>query len=440
MALNTTTLINPEKDGKITVQNHVVEYYLKRGYLPYKKNSIKKKYLQKIDSNFLRKLKILITLIFNSKFILKDPKKSDIVIYDCQSTEVIEKVLPNDNYIIVSTRIKRIKTLYLSRRIIFFIILNFFKRTLKQNYLAALIEIISPKFVITQIDNSVDFYLTARIFKNRIKFIAVQNANRGDTVWSPIEKTKKIFIPEFLCFGGYDEHLYRKKKCNVGKFEIIGSLRTSICKEYVKSEKININPQRYDICLLGEPHPTVGPEADYPHVKNFTEAIGKVAEYTHRLCDKKKLNLIFIGKRVQNEEASELEILFYQKYLKDYNFKIFQPSSRHDRTYEFSSYRNIMQSKLVIGHISTMLREAFAFDKKVLQCNFTEHPDVIFPCNGLCVLNNVSYDLFEQRVLEILSMKEAEYFNRLSVQRDFIMESSINTADFVRRKLKNYLT
>ena len=68
---------------------------------------------------------------------------------------------------------------------------------------------------------------------------------------------------------------------------------------------------------MGEPHPTVGPEADYPHVKNFTEAIGKVAEYTHRLCDKKKLNLIFIGKRVQNEEASELEILFYQKYLKD---------------------------------------------------------------------------------------------------------------------------
>ena len=156
-----------------------------------------------INYNLFIKIKILINLFLNSKIILGEPEKSDLVIYDCQSTEMIEKVLPNDKYLIVSTRLQRIKKLYVSRKIIIYIFFNFFKRSLKQNYLAALINIISPKIVITQIDNSIDFYLTAKIFENKIKFIAVQNANRGDTVYSSADSIKKIFIPEFLCFSSF---------------------------------------------------------------------------------------------------------------------------------------------------------------------------------------------------------------------------------------------
>ena len=160
-----------------------------------------------INYNLFRKIKIFFNLFLNSKITLGEPEKSDLVIYDCQSTEMIEKVLPNDKYLIVSTRLQRIKKLYVSRKIIIYIFFNFFKRSLKQNYLAALINIISPKIVITQIDNSIDFYLTAKIFENKIKFIAVQNANRGDTVYSSADSIKKIFIPEFLCFSSFDEQL-----------------------------------------------------------------------------------------------------------------------------------------------------------------------------------------------------------------------------------------
>ena len=221
--------------------------------------------------------------------------------------------------------------------------------------------------------------------------------------------------------------LYKKKKCNIGKFEIIGSLRTSLSREYIKSAKIKINPKRYDICLISEPNPILSGE--YSHVKNFVEAIGKIAEYTHRLCKRKKLSLIFTGKRDE-----ELDACFYKEFLQGYDFKIF-----HSPKSLYSTYQNILQSKLVIGHISTALREAFCFEKKVLQCNFTEHPDVEFPANGLCVLNNVSYDLFEERVVQILSMSEKEYFNRLGVPRDFIMKSTTDTANIIRNKLKSFL-
>jgi len=36
-------------------------------------------------------------------------------------------------------------------------------------------------------------------------------------------------------------------------------------------------------------------------------------------------------------------------------------------------------------------------------------------------------------------MTEKEYFNRLGVQRDFIMKSTIDTANVVRNKLKGFL-
>ena len=423
---NTTPLLTPDGDHKITVLKHMEEYYLKKGYLQLKKNFINKKF----NFKFFRKLKILIKLIISSDLIFHDPIKRDIVIYDCVTINYIKKILPNDDYKVISTRIKKIKEIYISKKIFLFIISNFFKRSLKQNYLASLIKIISPKIVITHIDNSSDFYITAKIFGNKIKFIAIQNANRGDTVYAPIEKNKKIFIPEFLCFGGFDKELYINKKCNIGKFEIVGSLRSSLSNEYVKSKRINIDYDKYDICLISECHPIVS-GGDYDHITNFAEAVGKIADYTYSLCKKKNLSLIFSG---NPGDDPEMEFNFYKHYLKNRDFKIFQTRDK------FATYQNIMQSKLIIGHISTVLREAFSFEKKVLSCNFTEHPDIIFPSNGICVLKNVTYNLFEERVLQILSISKQEYFNRLSKQKDFIMKPTIDTANIIRRKLKRLLT
>ena len=151
------------------------------------------------------------------------------------------------------------------------------------------------------------------------------------------------------------------------------------------------------------------------------------------------MNLIFTGKRILNEDDGKLEILFYKKYLEEYDYKISQAISRNKSRNEFFSYQNVMESKLVIGHISTMLREAITFDKKVLQCNFTGHPDIIFPGNDLCILKNTSYDLFEEKVLEILHMEKEEYFKRLGSQKKIIMDFSKNTAEVIRKKLKDYL-
>ena len=102
-----------------------------------------------------------------------------------------------------------------------------------------------------------------------------------------------------------------------------------------------------------------------------------------------------------------------------------------------------MQSKLTIALFSTMLREAISFGKKFLSFNTVGHPkiqfpgpDIQFPEESICVLKKPSYELFEERVLRILSITNEEYFNQLGKEKSFIMAPTVDTANIMRKRLK----
>ena len=105
-----------------------------------------------------------------------------------------------------------------------------------------------------------------------------------------------------------------------------------------------------------------------------------------------------------------------------------------------------MQSKLTIALWSTILREAISFEKKILSFNTTGHPDVMFPGPGItfpqesiCILTKPSYELFEERVLKILSMTNEEYFSQLGIEKSFLMTPTVETASILRKRLKQTL-
>ena len=90
-----------------------------------------------------------------------------------------------------------------------------------------------------------------------------------------------------------------------------------------------------------------------------------------------------------------------------------------------------------------MLREAIAFDKKFLSFNTVSHPDIEFPGpdipfpqESICVLKEPSYELFEERVLKILSITNEEYFSQLGKEKPFIMVPTLDTANIIRKRLK----
>ena len=62
-----------------------------------------------------------------------------------------------------------------------------------------------------------------------------------------------------------------------------------------------------------------------------------------------------------------------------------------------------------------------------------------FPQESICILKKPSYELFEERVLKILSMTNKEYFSQLGKERSFLMAPTVETASILRKRLKQTL-
>jgi len=168
------TMISRDGKEKIVCYKYMEECFKKEGYISFKKFYINLLY-KLFNFKVLRKIKVFFTLCLRCKFFFQNPEHFGLVIFDSESTTDLEKILPNKNYVIISTRIKQINKIYVSKEIMFYIIKNLFKRSLKQNYLTALIKAIAPKIVITHISDSKDFHIVSRILNSKIQFIAIQS-------------------------------------------------------------------------------------------------------------------------------------------------------------------------------------------------------------------------------------------------------------------------
>lgn len=424
-------IVSPNFGEIINIRSFLEKDFLRRGYKKYHDNFFMK-FFYTLYIIKLRKVRILFTFLKNTKFKFQDYYKKDLLIFDCAGSSELEKLLSDLDYYLVSSRMDKIREMFISKKILKYMIKNFFKRSLKENYLIALIESASPKVVITNNDNSPEFHNISKVLKESdIKFIAVQCANRGDTVWKDLSESKNTHIPEFLCFSDFDKYIHQWKKCDIKKYSSIGSLQASFAKDYIKSKDILDKSENYDICLISEFQPEL--DGDWSHVEDLQDKLGQLAEYVYRLGKECELKIIFIGK--SSKEDREAEIIFFKNYIKNNDFQItpFVPKN-------YNGYVNLVKSKLVIGAKSTILREAFLFEKKVLACNFTGHKDIIFPSNGICNLNeDTSYEDFKSRVLSILQMSNEEYNKLLSKDANYIMNTEIDTREFIKSRINEIL-
>ena len=225
------TMISRDGKEKIVCYKYMEECFKKEGYISSKKLYINLLY-KLFNFKVLRKIKVFFTLCLRCKFFFQDPKHIELVIFDSENTTSVEKILPDKNYVIISTRIEQINKIYVSKKIIFYIIKNFFKCSLKQNYLTALIKIIAPKIVVTHISDSRDFHIVSKTLNNKIKFIAIQTyAPTAINTMFPGKDKKIFFIPKLFCYGNFDELFYKKKKVNIGSFEAVGSIKASLSYE-----------------------------------------------------------------------------------------------------------------------------------------------------------------------------------------------------------------
>jgi len=371
----------------------------------------------------LKSLVDYISLLYRSRIIFS-VKPKNIVIFDCVNSYELSKILDNDKFIIISSRKITIYKLYFTKNIILFVITNLFKRKLKLNYMIALIKEINPEIVITNIDNSIEFSLLAKFFYKKIDFIAVQTANRGDIFGNYANANKTFFLPILICFSKFDIQLFKKKKINVKKYLIAGSLKNSVFKLENKSK--NKSKIKYDICFISKILWDFNSNNKRPEYENITTILIFLAKYA-KAYNKK---ILVQSKGVKNFK----ELNLYKQIFKGTTVKILWRQK-----IKYNSYKSVSKSSLILGGPSTLLREAYYFNKKVLCCDLFESVNInSHPFRGINYIANFNYSKFEKRLNVLFKLNFQSYLKRLQKPKNFYM-SDINTAQFIKTLTRNII-
>ena len=83
--------------------------------------------------------------------------------------------------------------------------------------------------------------------------------------------------------------------------------------------------------------------------------------------------MIIAGRCRKDTMAREQELSFYRNYLKtdDFTLEANEPE-------KFGSFIIALQSRIIIGSYSTLLREVICVNKKIFVCNYSGHSDLDF--------------------------------------------------------------
>ena len=433
-------LLRPKSHSLFIVPDYLKKIFLKKKYYLLPNNKYLRKIIIFFYLNFLRKPILLINLFKKSNIILSNPKKFRYLIFDDMSLGTVDKILPKKKFFILTTRIENFKEIYISKEIIVYIFKNFFKSSLKINYICSLIKIIKPQKIVTIIDNSNDFYYVYKIFKNSgISFYAIQNAYRNNIYLKQIFSLTNYF-GNYFCFGNYELNCIKDNQAvkKISNVKPIGSLRIEIAKEYLLKNKKKKLKKIYDICLISEASYQISSSGapDIYYHDDAHRAQIKLLQYLLFFCEKNNKKLLFLGRdsSVQNREDNKNEEILYYKYKnknKNFDIKFF------DKT-KFENIKHLLQSEVVVGIGSTLVRESFGLKKKVLACDWLRKSNYIgtnyFPSEGIVKLKSQKYSDFEKRMKEILKLEYNDYLSKV-INPKSTYNLNFNTLKFLRKEM-----
>ena len=381
------------------------------------------------------------------KFKIETPPQREIVIFDGTSLNDLKYILHKKKFFVLENRKSRISTVYCSLNIIITFFFNFFllffkNKNLHTIYLFTLLEKINPKIVITSIDNSFKFAELAKLLSKKIKFAAIQNANRFDYMHniylfkknlSVSNLNNKYFIPHFFCFGEHEINQIKKYKINIDQVYKVGSIRVANFFKHIELNKIKLQKEKYDVCLISEAAPNINEKFE---IKDLEEKFAKVAKFTIDYSKKYNLKFIFLQKRNLNSIENKEEMNFYKKYLNKNDFNFLKKNSSLNQN-NYSSYLGLFQSKLAVGAQSTLLRDKIGCKEKILSLGLDNEGLFEFPINGICKLKNLDYLEFENRMNLILSLNSEDYFAKIEEPINNLIEfdENFSTIDKIIAKL-----
>ena len=355
--------------------------------------------------------------ILRSKKIFSIDKKK-YVIFDCVNSDILSKILPKDQTYVLSARSSKINTILINFKTIIFFLKNIFLRSIQLNYFISYLKQIDPKYVITTIDNSLNFSILTKYFENKIKFIAIQNATRGDFYENTSGYNKLLYFTNYIGMSDFDHDLMKKKNIVVKNFIALGSLRNSFYKNF-KYPKINSKKKNYDICLISKHIFRNG----LPINDSHSNAIFKIIKFLARYIKKNKKTIIIQSK---SKEGNLVEKKFYEQAFLNTNYKIrWKDNTNHN------SYESIAFSSLVVGAPSTLLREASIYPNVKIICFNSEKKEKKNPFSETNHIDELTYEKFEKKLNFYNDLGQADYAQKTNTDIDYIMKKDDTVKNFL---------
>lgn len=299
-------------------------------------------------------------------------------------------------------------------------------------YWAAVIDLMSPKLVITFCDNNWKFQALSRLC-SKSKFMAIQNGVRSSwnfVVDAPKEQlrfNKKISMPLLLTHGKVDAEMYERYGATIDQLTSVGSLRSSWFYESVLPKRLLEPFENYSLLLISQWEISHMSGDQYPELRKSIELT----------CDFLNAWLFTRGHSIaialRTYDPAELD--FYKKSMPDIKIHFIEKNYKNMNSYFFAYL-----SDLVITLDSTLGREVYGWGKKVLFVNFTGSSLYETPVENGCYIDITKYNIFS-RVLDTLWEENYEvYRSRTAKNRAWIIEPPFSLSyGYTHRRVKNLI-
>jgi len=290
------------------------------------------------------------------------PQKSDILVYDYESLEPLTPYIEKYSHTSLAVRGESINFYCL---ILSMFKLDFWTNSAFKAYINKYISLVSPKIIITFIDNDLRFYEISNNFPD-VKTIFVQNGRRGilEDIFATIEYDEKYHVDYMLVFNKLVGELYSKYIS--GEVIIIGSIKNNsvlLSENYEKDTVVFISSlsthSNSDKPLLTKPD-------GYKTDRETIHAIDKlVVEFLDDWCAQNQKTLKILGRSFGLESD---EYFFYLNCLNKCKWDYIP------RQEIYNSYHQLNMAEIVVFIDSTLGYEALSRGKKtagfICQTNF----------------------------------------------------------------------
>ena len=300
------------------------------------------------------------------------------------------------------------------------IILGRLKRII---FFEALIATLKPKVIITFNDNS------SLIGKLQEKFpdmlaISVQNGVRIDHSLSLGGWDKNFSSQYYYGFGDYEKDLMLQKGAHCKGYFKAGSLKMGVI---LSQKSLKIIKDKYDICFVSY----FRQKKDSNLQKNIKDALE---------INKHLFNLIVKICKIKNYSVC---VAMFSEYHNsgvrtDSNYKSeigYYKNGNVEKIIDFIpndfikmvSYKSAMESKCVIGLLSTLLFEMFGFGKRTLFGNLLLYPRVesekklLGKMSAENILHEMELEHIKGKIETLMNMTEEEYLNKTEFARNYYM-------------------